>query len=947
MTICKWARSTWVRQALLMLVIACFVAGIDGCTRAFYRKRADNEVNDILNEKNKYPEWQIEQYHVYPDPRARFADPTNPDHPPMPPDDEAAFNLSPHPQAPGHAGVATVEGTGYLEMLKVWDEQNRVEMKSAAEKVQQQIKQEQVAGGALESRTGPIKAYFDEPLNAERSGFVLTLEQAVELGVVNSRTYQNFREELYEVALPVTAQRYSFAYQWAASEDAIRRYAGPLFPGGQQNSWALGSKVGFSKLFSTGALLTLQFANNTVFDFTSHGYTSASSINLNAIQPLLQGGGRAVTLEPLTQAERNLFYAIRSYARFREQFFVSVAIGTNLPNTLFAVSAATGSPISALAALGIASTDVSGGFVGYLSTLFREVDMAVDKKWVSDLEKAVILFEGLEEGGQVSPLQVSQVRSQALSGENTVLNDLQNFSNALDQFKLVLGVPANMPLILDDTTARPVTQQLDRYYQVIADADAAYKLVEKQDQLPPGKLREFLREVFTKDVLVRGTPFQKKLPATWDAWAKLKDEELKPKLDKLREEHRKLLDEKTDLAMKKQALTAEQERALTRVEFDADVGDFEKSLREYEAKPWEKQPNDLQKRAERTKRFRLLAYNAELILVWARNDRFDRVGQLWPQPPAAMLDSYNLLTLNEDTAQQVAVLSALSGRWELMNARAQLVDSWRQIRVTANALLGVLDVGYTLQAVTDPLGKKPLAFSSARTENQLSLNFQLPLNRLLQRNAYRTALLNYQLARRNLMALEDTIAAQVRFDVRQLHLFAANYRIQQKNLESLYSQVENALEVIVAPADPDALKQTGTSGQANAAALTNQYLSALNSLNNAQTKMYDIWLSYQATRMQLYLDLERMPLDNRGVWIDESGNAEHASCAGASEPLGPPRTLEPGTGQSRNAPAGRGDPAADTTRSQPPAGAEWRPNREEPVQPVRLLPPITAQPRVE
>ena len=154
-----------------------------------------------------------------------------------------------------------------------------------------------------------------------------------------------------------------------------------------------------------------------------------------------------------------------------------------------------------------------------------------------------------------------------------------------------------------------------------------------------------------------------------------------------------------------------------------------------------------------------------------------------------------------------------------------------------------------------------------------------PLVRLTERNAYRTSLINYQRARRNLMNLEDSVAAQVRFDVRQLHLFADNYKIQKKVLESLYSQVENALEVIAAPVDPDQLKSTGTTGQANAAALTNQYLTALSGLNNAQTKMYDIWLSLLATRMELYQDLERLPLDNRGVWIDD-----YATSIGTSDP---------------------------------------------------------------
>ena len=116
----RYRRAIWVSLAVGL------IAGAGGCTRNFYRQSADREVNDILVEKDKYPAWKIEQYHVYPDPRARFADPTNPDRPPMPPDDEAAWAVSPHPQKPHHRGVANVEGTAYLEMIKVWDEQNRV-----------------------------------------------------------------------------------------------------------------------------------------------------------------------------------------------------------------------------------------------------------------------------------------------------------------------------------------------------------------------------------------------------------------------------------------------------------------------------------------------------------------------------------------------------------------------------------------------------------------------------------------------------------------------------------------------------------------------------------------------------------------------------------------------------------------------------------------------------
>jgi hypothetical protein len=282
------------------------------------------------------------------------------------------------------------------------------------------------------------------------------------------------------------------------------------------------------------------------------------------------------------------------------------------------------------------------------------------------------------------------------------------------------------------------------------------------------------------------------------------------------------------------------------------------------------------------------------------------------------LDHIDLLTAQADLAQQVAVQAALQNRWDLMNARAQVVDAWRQLRVTANALMGMFNVAYNLQSQSAPGSNQPLAFSAATTNQQLSLNFQLPLNRLAERNAYRTAIIGYQRARRSLMALEDSIASQVRFDVRQLQLFGENYKIQKKVLQSLYSQVESALEVIIAPVDPDQLKATGTSGQANAAALTNQYLSALSSLDNAQTKMYDIWLSFIATRMQLYQDLELMQLDNRGVWIDEFGTTPHL----------------PGSG-----PDGA---AGEQSLSE----SQRRAGSPQPIRPVRLFPPAAAQ-RVE
>src|SRR5437870_7947677 len=101
---------------LKLLALAVVVAAMTGCTRRFFRERSDIDVEHLLAEKNQFEPWKIENWHVYPDPRARFADPSNPDRPPMPPDDPAARALSPNPQRPRRAGVALMEGTGYLDL---------------------------------------------------------------------------------------------------------------------------------------------------------------------------------------------------------------------------------------------------------------------------------------------------------------------------------------------------------------------------------------------------------------------------------------------------------------------------------------------------------------------------------------------------------------------------------------------------------------------------------------------------------------------------------------------------------------------------------------------------------------------------------------------------------------------------------------------------------------
>src|SRR5436190_743792 len=92
----------WLRPGICLLILLATAVGQSGCTRVFFRQRADEEVESVLTQKNKFPDW--------------------------------ASDIAPHPQRPGHAGVGRIEGTGYLALLAKWDEENRAAAVARGEK---------------------------------------------------------------------------------------------------------------------------------------------------------------------------------------------------------------------------------------------------------------------------------------------------------------------------------------------------------------------------------------------------------------------------------------------------------------------------------------------------------------------------------------------------------------------------------------------------------------------------------------------------------------------------------------------------------------------------------------------------------------------------------------------------------------------------------------------
>ncbi|NBT62027.1 MAG: hypothetical protein EBT02_09660, partial [Planctomycetia bacterium] len=304
---------------MLLLGISLAIL-MPGCSRRFFRNRADNEVHQILATKDKYANWKLEQFHLLPDPRARFATAGNQDRPAMPPDDPASMAMAPNPQKPGKYGIGHMEGSGYIDLLSQYDSENR---SAVAIKAPKEIdapfklvsfKQDGINYlDNLDPDKGPFDSmgltYKGDPAGRYDHPFLIKLEQSCELGLVNSRDFQFRRENVYLAALPVTLQRFAFAAQFYANEVAIRERANSETVANNTNRWNVASEAGFTKTFSTGALLLFRYANSIVVDMAGNGGTqirTPSALSLDLFQPLFRGGGRAVTLEPLTLAERNL-----------------------------------------------------------------------------------------------------------------------------------------------------------------------------------------------------------------------------------------------------------------------------------------------------------------------------------------------------------------------------------------------------------------------------------------------------------------------------------------------------------------------------------------------------------------------------------------------------------------------------------------------------------------
>ena len=263
---------------------------------------------------------------------------------------------------------------------------------------------------------------------------------------------------------------------------------------------------------------------------------------------------------------------------------------------------------------------------------------------------------------------------------------------------------------------------------------------------------------------------------------------------------------------------------------------------------------------------------AELI-TWARSngepEELDGIILGLPKLEGIVIDGRPLFVYNRNKLEPVYADSerqqefllaaeriALENRLDLMNNRAALYDSWRQLAVTANGLKGVFNVTISNQIQTPSASSNPFAFSDQAKTFGVSFNTELPLVRVNERNQYRNAIVNYNRLQRLLQSQEDDIKQGVRQQIYNLINVAENYQIAQVNLKLNIRQRDYATRQIFAPAT-----SIDSNASANVAAQTNNLIQSINTILSSQRQLLLFWVNYQSQRLAFYRDLGVLPYD--------------------------------------------------------------------------------------
>ena len=275
------------------------------------------------------------------------------------------------------------------------------------------------------------------PLVPDTNGIVrLSLDDALRIGAKNNRRFRTLKESVFVRALALDTEEYAFSTTFSGM--ILGALSGdPEIV--KESVKAGGDQTLARRKFEQGAVM----AGNAAIDIARmirddwHSFAWTGDVTMSI--PLLRGAGRDIVREPLTQAERNLVYSIWTFERYRQTFALSLA-------------------------------------KAYFNVLKNLQNHRNSGDNVKRLEQNHSRAEMMFRAGRMDRIQTDQAKTDLLNARQTMITTMQSYQDALDSFKITLGLPPETPVELRDEELRALEERMETLAAATGDALADYPM---------------------------------------------------------------------------------------------------------------------------------------------------------------------------------------------------------------------------------------------------------------------------------------------------------------------------------------------------------------------------------------------------------------------------------------------------------------------------------------
>ncbi len=747
------------------------------------------------------------------------------------------------------------------------------------------------------------QSYADSKLDlSNNQARRLTLANLMELATINSRDYQARKEVLFRSALLLTRQRYQYELNPSPfNNGTAANYRHLQNNGVTENQLATPSGVGVEKTLATGGQFLARFANSVVLTFngpTGFAADVGSEMIFDFQQTVFQ---RDVRFESLTRAERDVIYATRDYLRFRKQLFRDISTQyynlllnfrsieinsqdyfTNLRG--FLQSQAEYRTAEKIPRIQVDQFEQNvlrtrSNLVNNCFTLEAALDqlkfrLGLPTEMTIQMDLTELESISLKDELSVARQMITRARVELLTTRSASTMDATTLANVAEvlaeRMSNILRIQKRMDLTQGNAQGLSPSNSDGNSNQAVDKAEQELKQLQQLLQIMGVRMQvDVLRVELNSQVksdtpapplriLIRAIEFCLAEMQVIDLALANKHSGAKPQ-------------EKATLFKRRNEA---KERLASLVSFLEAISSNLKSDETVNAK------DGLADIPDRMTESMKLVEQLEALALDATKDILPTDGKSIESKIQTTVDktielSDRLLQKGPDGWEEIvidhneALLTGLIQRLDLMNQRGGLADAWRQIKLAGDDLRSIVDLRATEVLRTKSSANNPLDFTFDDSETRMSIALDTPLNRRLQRNNFRLALINYNVGLRNLMAAEDSIKLDIREDLRQLALDRNQYTIAVASAALAYERViSTSLRLKLSVQ--------------NVAA--RDFLEAQQAYTNALSAIARQHVNYITDRTELFFDLEAMDVDSNNYW------------AGVKEDSGPQINVDfPGT----------------------------------------------------